>query len=204
MSNIITDVEHYVTPFLKDRIPKTLSFHNYNHTKNVVNAVKYLAQKSNLSIVELEIMTICAWFHDTGHTIVYNGHEEEGKKIALNFLTKKKYNKKKIQIVIDCINATKMPQNPHTNLEEILCDADLFHLSQPDYFIKNELLRREWELILNKHYSDLEWYKLNVIFLNQHRYFSAYGANTLEAKKKLNINKLQMLSISQKMELLQN
>lgn len=198
MSKIITDVEQYVTPFLKNRIPITLTFHNFSHTKDVVNAVRYMTQKSNLSIVELEMLTIAAWFHDTGHTIVYNGHEEESKKIATNYLSRVEYDKNKMQIVVDCINATKMPQKPNTNLEEILCDADLSHLSQQNYFVKNELLRREWELVLNQYYTNKEWYKLNLIFIKNHRYFSSYGTNTLEAGKIYNIRKLHDLFISRK------
>jgi uncharacterized protein len=59
-------------------------------------------------------------------------------------------------------------------------------------------LRKEWQLILNKFYSDLEWYELNITFLKNHRYFSPFGKNTLEAQQKINISKLRNLYHAQK------
>ena len=39
MSKILSDVENYVTPLLKNKLDKALIFHNYQHTKYVVRAV---------------------------------------------------------------------------------------------------------------------------------------------------------------------
>jgi len=189
----LDDVEQYVTYLLKHNLPETLKFHNFTHTKDVVNAVLKIGQNSGLSHEELEIITIAAWFHDTGHTVIYDGHEEESKKIAQKHLSILKYEERKIQKVNDCIQATKLPQNPKDKLEEVICDADLYHLSQQNYFIKSELLRKEWELILHKFYSDMEWYELNITFFKKHCYLSSYGKKTLENQKKANRRRLLQL-----------
>jgi len=196
--NILTDVKQYVTLLLKNQLPKTLTFHDYLHTREVVNAVYQIGKNSGLSKKELEIVAVAAWFHDTGHTISYDGHEEHSKRIAKDFLSDLKYNKKKIQKVNDCIQATKLPQNPLDKLEEVLCDADLFHLSQKNFFNRNELLRREWELVFHKYYTYAEWYELNINFLKEHQYFSLYGKHILEKQKRLNLNRLLSLYNSSK------
>jgi len=194
--NTLLDVKQYATVLLKNHLPKTLRFHDYLHTREVVSAVNQIGRNSGLSIEDLEIVTIAAWFHDTGHTISYNDHEDHSKKIARDYLSDLNYEKKKIQKVINCIQATKLPQKPLDKLEEVLCDADLFHLSQKDYFKKNELLRREWELVFNKYYTYPEWYDLNITFLKEHHYFSTFGKNILEDQKRLNINRLIQLNNS--------
>ena len=183
-------VEQYVTYLLQYKLPESLKFHNCTHTKDVVNAVLKIGQNSGLSLEELEIATFAGWFHDSGHTVKYDGHEEESKKIAQKYLSILKYEERKIQKVNECIQATKLPQNPKDKLEEVLCDADLYHLSQQNYFIRNEMLRKEWELILHKFYSDMEWYKLNITFFKKHCYFSSYVKNALENQKKANGRRL--------------
>lgn len=188
--NILFEVKQYATLLLKHHLPKTLTFHNYLHTLNVVHAVNHIGSNSGLSNEELEIVIIAGWFHDTGHTISYNDHEDHSKIIAHEFLFDVKYEQNKIKKIIDCIEATKLPQKPLDKLERVLCDADLYHLSQQNFFIKNDLLRKEWELVLNKYYSDLEWYELNITFLKNHHYFSTYGKNILDNQKRLNINRL--------------
>ena len=42
-----------------------------------------------------------------------------------------------------CIAATKMPQKPEGVLQQIICDADLFHLSLPEYIYLQKLLLEE-------------------------------------------------------------
>jgi uncharacterized protein len=133
MSIIINNVEKYVTSLLQSKLPQSLTFHNCQHTKNVVYAVKHIGKKSRISAEELEIVTIAAWFHDTGFTVTYSGHEEESIKIAANHLSLLKYENRKVQKVLDCIQATKLPQQPLDLVGEVLCDADLFHLSQHNF-----------------------------------------------------------------------
>jgi hypothetical protein len=49
-------------------------------------------------------------------------------------------------------------------------------------------LRREWEVQLDKHYSDEEWRSLNLRILQQHQYFTEYGKTILQNTKQKNID----------------
>jgi hypothetical protein len=48
----------------------------------------------------------------------------------------------KIDTILSCIEAIKMPQHPSNEYTEALCDADVFHIGTPDLFYKKLLLRR--------------------------------------------------------------
>ena len=76
-----------------------------------------------------------------------------------------------------------MPQSPKNNLEEILCDADMFHLSHPTYEQSQVLLREEWWLTLGHERTDQEWELENDTFLLEHTYFTRYGKEELQCRK---------------------
>jgi predicted metal-dependent HD superfamily phosphohydrolase len=48
-----------------------------------------------------------------------------------------------IEKVKACILATEMPQKPVGLLQEIICDADLFHLGTEDFSDRSKLVRKE-------------------------------------------------------------
>ncbi len=170
-----------------------LPFHNFEHTQEVVSNVKIIANYLDLSREETEPIIIAAWFHDTGHSKKYNGHEEISKDLALIFLDKENYPADKTELVLSCIEATKMPQNPKNNHAKILCDADVFHIGTPDFFFKKLLLRREWDLKGIMKVQDIEWHKLNRDFLHDHHFRTEYGREVLEVGKKENQNKVDYI-----------
>ena len=81
-----------------------------------------------------------------------------------------------IQTITDCIIATTLPQNPKTKLEEIVCDADLFHLGTDDFLEKNKLIRKEMENRKGHSISKNEWRKSTYSLLINHHYFTDYCA----------------------------
>lgn len=176
-------VGKYVTRLLIDQLPKHAIFHNVQHTFNVVRGVKTIGQAEGLKKSDLEILILAAWFHDTGHTSVYSGHEIVSAEIARDFLKECDYPEARITRVEACIFATTMPQQPKNKLEMVMCDADLYHLSFPTYDHYQQLLREEWKTMLKKEYTDDEWQKLNDLFLHNHHYFTEYGKAVLEPKK---------------------
>lgn len=191
MDTFIEKAKQYCIKLLSHSADKVLPYHNVQHTLEVFNNVGMIGMHENLSNDELEIIQISALFHDTGILEKFIGHEKVSAENAEFFLEKIAYPKHKTKQVVQCIMATKMPQSPHSKLEEIICDADLFHLASPQFFFKNKLLRHEWEINLNIIYTDEEWQHLNYNFLRHHRYFTSYCQNELEKKKTDNCNSLQ-------------
>ena len=84
-----------------------------------------------------------------------------------------------------------MPQSPLSQVEKILCDADLMHLSTEDFKAKNGLLKQERENILKTKISKKEWRKGNIQFLENHKYFTDYGQQYLEPNKQDNLNQIR-------------
>ncbi len=190
---MVQKVAEYCTELLSSSKCKELPFHNLQHTIEVVQNVKYLGAAIDINPQDSEIITIAAWFHDTGFSITYKGHEEESKNIATTFLKRQKVDIDFIKKVCNCIDATKIPQSPTTPIAEVLCDADIFHISNAHFFYRKLLLRREWELFCNNKVSDLEWHKLNLEFLKSHEFKTLFGKKTLLKGKQENIIKIERL-----------
>ncbi len=189
--SITQAASEYVYDLMKDKLPGIYVYHNYKHTSEVVDAVKKIGNKSDLSEEDLEIVTIAGWFHDSGFTQKYENHEDSSIEIAKSFLKENGYPEEKIEKVVSCINATRFPQDPKNVLEEIICDADLFHLGTKDYDDKSDLLRVEWEKTGNKEYSQLDWIKINIDFLLSHKFYTKYAKKNLEGNKTDVLVKLQ-------------
>ncbi|MFC0512771.1 hypothetical protein ACFFGT_01130 [Mucilaginibacter angelicae] len=185
--SIVKRAAAYVTSLMEENLPPTMYFHNLGHTQRVANAVIEIAAHSKLKKQELTILTVAAWFHDTGYLYHYKGHEDTSMIIAGTFLMQHHYNNDFIQQVWDCIEATKVPQSPKNLIQQIICDADMQHFASPDYLKCAHNLKQEWEVHLNKQCSDEEWHKVNLNLLQQHQYFTEYGKTILQAGKEKNI-----------------
>ncbi len=169
---------------------RELPFHNYSHTAGVVKAARYIGQRELLSPKDWEVLLLAVWFHDTGLSIRHEQHEEFSQEIAEVHLTQFNYPADQLKRVLDCIAATQMPQAPKTLIEQIVCDADLFHLSQPTFFDLLPRLRQEWLLVWGETYPDEVWKEKNIQFLQEHRYFTTIGKSKLEAAKQQNLVRL--------------
>lgn len=183
----------YIAHLLIEQLPSNLVFHNFHHTVNVVRGVRDITKQLALSKTQKEILLLAAWFHDSGLTKVYKGHEKESQNLARTFLQTANYPEEKLLQVLACIAATKMPQAPKNLLEEVICDADLYHLSLLEYCHLQALLRAEWQQTLGKRYTDSEWMKENIHFLTKHEYWTTYGKVVLQNGKELNIERYKRL-----------
>lgn len=150
--------------------------------------------KSSLSNDELENVIVAAWLHDTGYEKDRDHHEERSAKTAIALLESWGAPAEKIKKVENLIAATRMPQNPKNLAEQVLCDADMYHLSRKDMLECGEQIRSEIETFKNiKFETDKEWGEYNLKFLKNHQYFTLYGRQVLEERKKKNIKKLKKM-----------
>lgn len=183
----------YVTELFKKKLNTSLSFHTIDHTRNVVSASHEIGIHAGLSQEEIQLLTISAWFHDTGYTMAYAGHEMESVKIARDFLIGNGLDTERIEKICSCVLATSFPQNPKSRIEMVLCDADFFHFSRTDYAEFESSLRIEWETILNRHYTNEQWNSINLAMLINHHYFTDFGRTVLQERKQHNILCIQRL-----------
>ena len=86
--------------------------------------VKELAREENVEGHDLVLLKTAACYHDSGFMVKGKGHEKESCKIVREILPGFKYTPVDIEINCGIIMATMIPQQPHTHLERIICDAD--------------------------------------------------------------------------------
>ena len=197
---LLAAARNYVTEIFTRQVKPELVFHNLEHTEDVVEACSYMADYYKLEDADRLVLLLSAWFHDTGYASGEAvGHEERSIYTAKEFLEQQPEVDEDMLLKISSnIRATKMPQSPLTQLEKILCDADLYHLAADDYKARNQLLRQEQVYLLNTKISKKDWRRNNITFLETHKYFTEYGEQRLEPKKQRNLMALNKLSKGEK------
>ena len=188
--HLINSVQDFVSDYFEKYSNPSLIFHTIAHTRQVVEAAMEISLASGLSVEEIEAVLIAAWFHDIGYCHTYEDHETRSEQIATDFLLTKKLTIHQMDSVHRCINVTRIPQQPVSLIQKVICDADLYHFSRIDYPAYAQALRTELELNLNLCYQDREWNTINYELLKDHKYFTTYGQNVLQTRKEDNIEKL--------------
>jgi predicted metal-dependent HD superfamily phosphohydrolase len=173
------------------RFPEDFHYHDLRHTSNVVDAAYRIASKSEVPDDALENIIVAAWFHDLGYKKGMENHEVESVRIMKNTLSRWKVSKAKIEEIERLILATKMPHNPTDLYTRIMCDADLFHLCQPDFHAHSENLRKEINCICSKNIQPAEWIRMNLEFLKAHNYFTEYGKRVLGPLKRKTLSQIR-------------
>lgn len=188
---LLEQVAQYVTSMFGGHSDDGLPYHNKAHTQFVVDSTIQIANHYQLSDSDFFVVVTAAWFHDTGYLKTREHHERESVKVADNYLRQQGVDQETIARVNQCIMATEMPQKPQSLLEEIICDADMFHLGTDNFSEKNKLLRKELEAAAKKEISKEQWRLETVEFMEQHHYFTDYCNVLLNDKKKQNLEKLK-------------
>jgi HD superfamily phosphodiesterase len=163
-NTIIRDAEEYIFNLFKDKLPGDYVYHNYNHTAETVKACKKLSKSYNLTNRDYEVLMLAALFHDTGYIKTYENHEEESVKFMKEYL-KGNYPDEEIKEIESLILATKYQSVPDGSMQEILHDADYINLGTKNFDHRADLLRIEWERILQKTYTEEEWAQVQLQFL---------------------------------------
>ena len=173
-------------------LPKNLYYHNLKHTTDAIYRVTAIGTKENVSEEDLLLLRCAALFHDSGFMASYDNNEEIGARLAHQMLAKYKFSREQIEIIKGIINATKVPQNPHNLLEEIMCDADLDYLGRPDFIpISQNLFRELFER--GKIDSIEQWNKMQYKFITEHHYFTETAKRSGEPGKQQVLKELKEL-----------
>lgn len=193
IEGVIDSASEYVRQLLANELSSGFHFHHIVHTEYVVNACQEIGLNSQLTTQELQTLTLAAWFHDTGYTLNYTGHELASITIAKQFLAQYPIPTHQLMAIEACIKATQYPQQPTNLVEMVICDADFYHFSAPNYIDFAENLKKEWEEKLALYYNSQQWNTVNLNLLKNHSYFTPYGQKILQSKKEENIKALTYL-----------
>ncbi|GAA3986305.1 Pycsar system effector family protein [Mucilaginibacter dorajii] len=187
---LLEDVKHYVVSYFDAYQDPHLIYHDLKHTKDVVSAATKIANHYQLSDEDFFAVVAAAWFHDTGYFTDKAEHEAKSISLAEHELKQLKVSQQVIDKVKGCILATEMPQKPNGLLQEIICDADLFHLGSSDFQEKSKMVRKEFEIVKGITIDKDVWREKSIELLQGHQYFTDYCRLLLGDQQQKNLDKL--------------
>ncbi len=189
MPSLLEATEAYVAAYYAEHVPAEYVFHDFEHTMQTVAAVKMLAEACQLDPHQADLLILATWFHDTGYAQGPEDHEERSCANAQAFLAGK-IPDEDLQIVLRCIRATKVPQQPQDLLEQIICDADLSHLGMKSYWERNSKLRQEFALTRQEFTDDKVWIDFELNFMLKHEYHTEAARALFNKRKAKHIQQL--------------
>ena len=189
--DIYKTIEKFVTGLFEANHDDTLVFHNLEHTQSVVKRTKEIAGHYTLGEKEMLILFTAAWFHDVGHMFTDpSKHEDMSVDIMKKFMNEQNEDVDVIQQTEKCILATKAPRHPTVLLQEIICDADTYHLGTDEFKATNKAALEENRLktgLIDKN----DFNEATVKMLVEHQYYTKYCRELLTKRKIKNMKKLK-------------
>jgi len=184
---LLDSVAQYVTNLFNEDKNEHLPYHNWYHTKKVVGHCNEIAKHYLLDEKQQLILQIAAWFHDVGHLFGgWKNHEALSVSMMQDFMDQNHPKAGEILIPIaQCIMATKLPPEPSSLLDEIICDADNYHFGTTAFTKTDPLVRKEMEEHSGMQIS--EWCVTSLSLLRKHKFFTTYCQEKLSYGKAMNI-----------------
>ena len=171
--HIKKEMVDFVINLLKNKIPDTYYYHNYEHTLYVVDKAVEIGKQEGCTYAELKLLSIAALWHDIGYINTYRDHEEESCRMVKESLPAYGYTDDEINSICGMIMATKIPHSPTNKLEEILADADMEYLGTEQAASQANNLYLELKT-LNPQLTKDEWDQIEIRFLQEHRFFTSF------------------------------
>ncbi len=182
-------LRNYALELLETELSDKLVYHGIHHTLDVLKNVNFLIRVENVNSHDAKLLRVASLYHDIGFTQVYKDHEEKGVKILKAAMLKFNCDMKNFSKMASMIMATKIPQNPKNDLEKIICDSDLFYLGKGMYYKISETLYEELKTY-GFIQSEKQWKDIQVSFLSNHRYHTAYCRENLEKPKQQRVEEI--------------
>lgn len=178
----IRKLKGFIIQKLSEGLSDKLTYHGVHHTLDVLNACNQYIKRMEISPKDAYLLRTAALLHDTGFLKTYDNHEEESIAYALEILPKWNYSNKEIELIAGMIRSTKIPQLPNTLLEKIIGDSDLNYLGTDYFYTVGDTLFKEL-MAFNKISSQEQWNKIQIKFLENHRYHTLFAQKHREPVK---------------------
>jgi predicted metal-dependent HD superfamily phosphohydrolase len=186
----LTLVEAHVRE-LYSNISPVFHYHSLEHTLTVVHATREIGQHESLTEHEQLIAETAAWFHDVGYARSNVGHEELSSFRSTLVLTRMGVSFDDMELIEGCILVTQLGSEPTNQMQDVLCDADMYHLTMDDFWLWSGRLRREWQETQGLKMTNAEWTLNNIRFMGSVKMRTGYGQNVLLPRIQANIIKLE-------------
>jgi len=137
------DLEDKVFDNLLHELPDSLHFHTIEHARKVYNQSFLLCRAEEIEQEDRLLVRTAALMLFTGLTQSFINYENRSSVISREILPDFKYSEAQIDQICNLIMATKMPLDPHNQLEKILIDAKMEYIGRPDFTAQIKLLYQE-------------------------------------------------------------
>jgi len=174
---------------LENGLPKNLTYHNLDHVLDVLDVCNQYIKRNKIKGDDAFLLRIGAIVHDMGFLKTIVNHEEVGAEMATEIMNSLDMEPAHIETVRGLILATKIPQNPKTELQKIICDSDLDYLGRNDYPEISSRLYLEFKAT-NVIKTDEDWKNLQISFLSKHEFHTPFAKKYRAPKKKFWLNKI--------------
>ena len=187
---VLTQVKDLIAKYYADHLNPDRFYHNLQHAETVVDYASKIAGQYKLDSKSVFIIQASAWFLDTGYVDDPIRPEKKAARVAEKILSEVSVDPEVIKNIRSCILASMLPQKPQNLIQEIICDAAMFHLGAPDFSERSKLMRKERVLIAGKKISKEDWKLRNIELLQNHRFKTEYARELFEEQQKENLSKL--------------
>jgi predicted metal-dependent HD superfamily phosphohydrolase len=186
---LMSAAEEHVSEAFRVAGKNQYPYHNLAHTQTVVTHAFEIASHYEISEKEIAQLGIAAWFHDIGHLYTTpQGHEEKSVEQMKAFMEKHHEAAEFVDEVAEIIMATDHYNEPSTLLQQIIRDADTYHFGTKEFKETNKLVKKEYEM---RGLAVSEWDRHTLERLKQHRFYTSYCIEILDAGKEENIRKTE-------------
>jgi uncharacterized protein len=167
----------YALNRLANELPANITYHCLSHTRDdVIPAAMRLARLAGLPESDADLLRVAAAYHDLGFTEAPADHELCSMRIAAQVLPAFGFDGRSIERVMGIILATRLPQAPRHLIERLMADADLDGLGRDDFFERSAELLAE-RCAYGRAVSEEQWWREQIAFLTQHKYWTSYAEN---------------------------
>lgn len=178
-----------------------LPYHNAEHARDVMRAVKALAAKAasagKISAKDIPLLVLAACYHDYEHSLTDGNEESSAESLTTKMIAAGVFNEDEITLSRSLIMATAFHRKKHRIIQavtddyrtKLIADADLASLGRPFATARNRAVKFYAE-ILGHQPTPEEWSKAakdQIKFIKKHR-FHTPEANELFPHKSDNIN----------------
>lgn len=189
--DLAAEASHFVYDLLKERLPDTILFHNYRYTVDVANSANKIGTKAGLSEKNLELVTLAAWFHNTGFTEGTDGHVDASIRIAAGFLEAHEVPDEAIARVAALIRVAHSEAEPDDDVERVMRDAARAYLGRKKFFLYSDRLREEKRLSGEAEYDDRAWAEYQLQQLNGDPFHTKYAREKYDDRRRQNLKQVQ-------------
>lgn len=181
--------EVFILSKLQKELSPNLFYHNLDHTRDVLQAAVRIAGFEHISEDQIKLLRIAVLYHDAGFIYVYKNHEEKGCEMVREYLPAFGISKQQADTICGLILATRYPQRPSSQLQQIIADADLDYLGREDVHTIARKLYDELKAY-HKINGKQEWNAHQINMLKSHSYHTSFSREHREPNKQKYLDEL--------------